>query len=635
MLMKDPADRFQSCEELVASIQGQPTAAPGAVRASAAAGGVVRPDGSADRAEPDRRASPLIVSQPTTPIDSPLVNRRATPRERRDVPRRVADRSLAMRGGSGSSWAWLWVVLAVLGGGGGGFYYYKSARLRARRGRGGLGRQPPPARRPSPADSAGAPTPPPAPTGAAPQRSRPAPQPSATAPPRAGPPARRRRAPRQRPTRRRAPTAARGDSGGIRVVGLPRGSTVMIDEKPVTEPVTRLPPGPHALGVSAPRFNFYSDTIVVTAGRDHRAHARSSRRSARPTCRGAESRDAGREPLRARRRATTPTAPASTSAPSRSTRRSCRCRTTSTGTPRPSLLWVKVSAEGRTVDVQRLRPSNDPAFERAVRDFVWTVTWHPALKDGAPVEAWTQMLFPPAAASERRGSIRPPSSPPPPPSWATSRSGGLERLVRRRAPRRHGADRDRRRRRNLQDGTIVHVDEGVPCMVGPRVGVGHRVILHGCTVEDECLIGMGSVLLNGCAIGTGSVVAAGAVIPGGDAGAARSLVMGVPGRIVRQVDAALAARIDGTWTHYVEQARAHRAGPLSAGADAATRTVYASTARSDYLCDVGSRHCTKRVTARDAFLRYCALAGSAYFARPFGDFRCRGFAARTLHSNSQ
>jgi hypothetical protein len=64
--------------------------------------------------------------------------------------------------------------------------------------------------------------------------------------------------------------------------------------------------------------------------------------------------------------------------------------------PRPSLLWVKVSTEGRTVDIMRLRPSNDPAFERAVRNFVWTVTWHPAIKDGAPVEAWTQMLFPPA-----------------------------------------------------------------------------------------------------------------------------------------------------------------------------------------------------------------------------------------------
>ena len=82
---------------------------------------------------------------------------------------------------------------------------------------------------------------------------------------------------------------------------------------------------------------------------------------------------------------------------------------------------------------------------------------------------------------------------------------------------------------NLQDGTIVHVDEGVPCTVGRRVGVGHRVILHGCTVEDECLIGMGSILLNGVRIGTGSVVAAGAVIPEGMQVPPGSLVMGVPG----------------------------------------------------------------------------------------------------------
>lgn len=113
---------------------------------------------------------------------------------------------------------------------------------------------------------------------------------------------------------------------------------------------------------------------------------------------------------------------------------------------------------------------------------------------------------------------------------------------------------------NLQDGTIVHVDEGVPCQVGARVGVGHRVILHGCTVEDECLIGMGSVLLNGVRVGRGSVVAAGAVIPEGMEIPPGSLVMGVPGRIVRPVDEILARRIAGTWSHYVEQARAHRDG---------------------------------------------------------------------------
>jgi len=113
---------------------------------------------------------------------------------------------------------------------------------------------------------------------------------------------------------------------------------------------------------------------------------------------------------------------------------------------------------------------------------------------------------------------------------------------------------------NLQDGTIVHVDTGLPALIGARVGVGHRVVLHGCTVEDECLIGMGSVLLNGVRIGTGSVVAAGAVVREGMVVPAGSLVMGVPARVVRPVDDSLRARIQGTWQHYVAEAERHRSG---------------------------------------------------------------------------
>lgn len=113
---------------------------------------------------------------------------------------------------------------------------------------------------------------------------------------------------------------------------------------------------------------------------------------------------------------------------------------------------------------------------------------------------------------------------------------------------------------NLQDGTIVHVDEGVPCLVGRRVGVGHRALLHGCTVEDECLIGMASTILNRAVIGTGSVVAAGALVPEGMKVPPGSLVMGVPGRVVRPVDDALRARIGMTWRHYVAQMERHRVG---------------------------------------------------------------------------
>jgi carbonic anhydrase/acetyltransferase-like protein (isoleucine patch superfamily) len=113
---------------------------------------------------------------------------------------------------------------------------------------------------------------------------------------------------------------------------------------------------------------------------------------------------------------------------------------------------------------------------------------------------------------------------------------------------------------NIQDGTVVHVDEGFPCKIGRRVGIGHRAIVHGCTIEDDCLIGMGSVLLNGVQVGSGSVIAAGAVVPEGMRIPPGSLVMGVPGRIVRQVDTELAARIQLTWEHYVERAKEYRAG---------------------------------------------------------------------------
>jgi len=113
---------------------------------------------------------------------------------------------------------------------------------------------------------------------------------------------------------------------------------------------------------------------------------------------------------------------------------------------------------------------------------------------------------------------------------------------------------------NIQDLSMLHADPGFPCVVGPRVTVGHRAILHGCTVEGDCLIGMGAVLLNGVRVGRGSVVGAGAVLPEGLQVPPGSVVMGVPGRVVREVDDAIRARIDRSWRHYVEQARRHRAG---------------------------------------------------------------------------
>ncbi|MEC7948731.1 MAG: gamma carbonic anhydrase family protein [Myxococcota bacterium] len=91
---------------------------------------------------------------------------------------------------------------------------------------------------------------------------------------------------------------------------------------------------------------------------------------------------------------------------------------------------------------------------------------------------------------------------------------------------------------SIQDGSIGHATLGRSVTkVGARCTVGHRVILHGCTVEDDCLIGMGAILLDGCVVGRGSIVAAGAVVPPDKEIPPGSMVVGVPGRVVRAVSA--------------------------------------------------------------------------------------------------
>ena len=89
---------------------------------------------------------------------------------------------------------------------------------------------------------------------------------------------------------------------------------------------------------------------------------------------------------------------------------------------------------------------------------------------------------------------------------------------------------------SIQDGTVAHCTGGMSTtVVGARCTVGHRVILHGCIVEDDCLIGMGAILLDNCEIGKGSIIGAGAVIPVGKKIPPGSKVMGVPGKVVGEV----------------------------------------------------------------------------------------------------
>lgn len=88
---------------------------------------------------------------------------------------------------------------------------------------------------------------------------------------------------------------------------------------------------------------------------------------------------------------------------------------------------------------------------------------------------------------------------------------------------------------NIQDNSIIHLDPGFPCSIGDYVTVGHNCIVHGCTIEDHCLIGMGAVIMNGAHIGRGSIIGAGAVVKENMQVPPHSLVVGIPAKVVRQV----------------------------------------------------------------------------------------------------
>ncbi len=115
---------------------------------------------------------------------------------------------------------------------------------------------------------------------------------------------------------------------------------------------------------------------------------------------------------------------------------------------------------------------------------------------------------------------------------------------------------------NIQDNSVLHCDAGLfPLVIGNRVTVGHLAMLHGCTIEDDCLIGIGAVVLNGARIGRGSAVAVGAVVPEGFEVPPRSMVMGVPAKVKRQVTEEESARFRQNAEHYVEAARIYGEEP--------------------------------------------------------------------------
>jgi len=107
---------------------------------------------------------------------------------------------------------------------------------------------------------------------------------------------------------------------------------------------------------------------------------------------------------------------------------------------------------------------------------------------------------------------------------------------------------------NLQDGAVGHSDPGAPLTIGARVTIGHQAVVHGCTISDDCLIGMGARILNGAVLGPGCLIGAGALITEGKRFEEGGLIVGVPARLVRPLTDEEKAAIRLSAAHYAEKA---------------------------------------------------------------------------------
>ncbi len=117
---------------------------------------------------------------------------------------------------------------------------------------------------------------------------------------------------------------------------------------------------------------------------------------------------------------------------------------------------------------------------------------------------------------------------------------------------------------NVQDGAVLHADDGTPCVVGRACTIGHRAVVHGCRVEDGCLVGMGAVVLNGAQIGERSLIGAGSLVPPGKTFPPGSLIVGSPAKLVRELsDEEIANLIEPGVAHYLGYAEAYQRLHLS------------------------------------------------------------------------
>jgi len=113
---------------------------------------------------------------------------------------------------------------------------------------------------------------------------------------------------------------------------------------------------------------------------------------------------------------------------------------------------------------------------------------------------------------------------------------------------------------NIQDGSVLHADHGMPLKVGKHVTVGHMVMLHGCTIGDESLIGIGAVVLNGAKIGKNCLVGAGSLVTEGKEFPDGSMIMGTPAKVVRQLTPEQIQGLRQSAKHYIENANRFKAG---------------------------------------------------------------------------
>ncbi|MEP7324653.1 MAG: protein kinase [Gemmatimonadota bacterium] len=381
MLAKDPAERFQTCDELVAGLEGQAIAPGGTVRGSGVSNHV-----GASLSAPDAGASLRAPGMVTPVAPAPRISSSTIPMRgsvaggRRPIARRSETESNSAKMG-------MLALLLLVAAGGGAWWFFGSRNDNKS-----------PTAVTGTADSASSIT----------DSSQVALNSADTTMPAAGTdstpvvvtdsPAVHTATLDSSQVTAGAPST---DSGEIRLTGLPRGTRVMIDGNPVISSPIRVPPGRHILAISAPRYQFFQDTLDLQPGAslEMAPSLAPLGAAATPTV-----------PLRVQQRRTQRAATPGCDEPvvGYNADRICydqRPRPVIApfvaltpeveGTPRPSVLLVKVSTEGKTLEVRQFNPSNDAAFEKLARAYATAMSWLPAIKGGTAVVGWTQMAFPP------------------------------------------------------------------------------------------------------------------------------------------------------------------------------------------------------------------------------------------------